>query len=83
MRYCNQDKLAFFSPDDEKYTFGVMPFRPRNAPQFYTCLMHILSTEWNASFKSRYHTAKHTGDRVIIDDILLYAVHESELLNYT
>jgi hypothetical protein len=44
-RYCDQDKLAFFSPDNEKQTFGVMPFGPCNAPGFYTCFMHVLSTE--------------------------------------
>jgi hypothetical protein len=82
VRECDQDKLAWFSPDDEKYTWGVMPFGPRNAPGFYTCLMHILSAEWRALFKSRYPDAKHTGDRVIIDDILLYAVVVQELLAY-
>jgi len=45
VRCCDQDKLAFFSPDNEKHTFGVMPFGPRNAPGFCTCFMHVLSTE--------------------------------------
>jgi hypothetical protein len=65
-----------------KYTFGVMPFGPKNAPGIYTCMMHVLSTEWNALFRSRFPDAKHSGDRVIIDDILLYAVVVMELLNY-
>jgi hypothetical protein len=38
VRECDQDKLAFFSPDGEKYTWPVMPFGPCNAPGFYTCL---------------------------------------------
>ena len=44
--------------------------------------MHVLPTEWNALFKSRYPDAKHTGDRVIIHDVLLYAVNIPDLLNY-
>jgi hypothetical protein len=69
--------------DDNKCTFGVMPFGPRNASGFYTCMMHVLSTEWNAPFKSWYPiTAKHAGNRVIIDNILLCPVDLPELLNY-
>ncbi len=78
----DQDKLAFFSPDGEKSTFRVMPFGPRNAPGIYTCMMHALSTEWKALFHTRYPVAKHTGDCVIIDDILLYAVDKSDILHY-
>jgi hypothetical protein len=32
VRECDQDKLAFFLPDKEKWTWTVMPFGPRNAP---------------------------------------------------
>jgi hypothetical protein len=66
VRACDQDKLAFFSPDDEKCVFSVMPFGPRNAPGFYTCMMHGLSLEWNTLFKARHPNANHTGDRVIM-----------------
>jgi hypothetical protein len=82
VRACNQDKLAFFSPDNEKYASSVMPFGPHNAPGFYTCMMHVLSLEWDALFKARHPNAKHTGDRVIIDGICLYAVDKVELLFY-
>jgi hypothetical protein len=82
VRACDQDKLAFFSPDGKKYTFGVMPFGPRNAPDIYTCMMHVLATEWKSLFAACYPAAKHTGDRVIIDDILLYAVNKSDILHY-
>jgi hypothetical protein len=34
VRECGQDKLAFFSPDKEKWTWKVMPFGPHNAPGF-------------------------------------------------
>jgi hypothetical protein len=82
VRECDQDKLAFFSPDKEKWTWTVMPFGPRNAPGFYTYMMHVLSLEWSALFKIKHPKAGHTGDRVIIDDILLFAIHLLDLLNY-
>jgi hypothetical protein len=51
-----------------------MPFGPKNAPSVYTCMVHVLSTKWNALFKSRYPN---------IDGILLlYTVNPTELLNY-
>jgi hypothetical protein len=46
VRECDQDKLAFFSPDNEKWTWKVMPFGRRNAPGFHTYLIHVLSIEW-------------------------------------
>ena len=39
VRKIDRDKLAFFSPDDWKYTFKVMPFGPTNAPAFYSAMM--------------------------------------------
>jgi hypothetical protein len=70
VRACNQDKLAFFSPDNDKWTWSLMPFGPPNAPAFYTCLMHVLSAKWNTLFKTCHPAAKHTSDRVIINNIL-------------
>ena len=46
VRSYDQDKLAFFSPGNKN--------RSRKTPGFYTYLMHVLSTEWNALFKSQY-----------------------------
>ena len=34
VRFADQEKLAFFAPDNKKYTFTVMPFGPRNALPF-------------------------------------------------
>lgn len=34
VRKCDQQKLAFFAPDNKKYTFSVMPFGPTNTPNF-------------------------------------------------
>ena len=31
VRQVDREKLAFFSPDDQKYCFKVMPFGPVNA----------------------------------------------------
>ncbi len=59
-----------------------MPFGPRNAPGFYTCMIHVLSTEWNKLFRSRYPDTKHTVDRVIIDYILLSTADQGDLLLY-
>ena len=39
VRGCDQEKLAFFTPDGSKKTFVVMPFGPKNAPSFYTAMM--------------------------------------------
>ena len=45
--------------------------------------MHVvLSAQWNKLFKLRHPDAKHTGGRVIIDNILLYDVNIPNLLNY-
>jgi hypothetical protein len=45
-------------------------------------MMHVLSLEWNALFKACHPNANHTGDRVIVDNILLFAVDKVELLDY-
>jgi hypothetical protein len=83
IRCANCDKLAFFAPDNKKYTFGVMPFGPRNAPAFYTCMMGIFWDNWNALYRSRHPTnTSHLGSRVIIDDILLWSISLAALLAY-
>jgi hypothetical protein len=52
VRFANQDKLAFFKPDGKKYTFSVMPFGPRNAPTFYTCMMLVCEASMTVFSKS-------------------------------
>ena len=49
----DQEKLAFFAPNNEKYCFTVMPFGPTNAPSFYTAMMHNFQTEWDNLFLLR------------------------------
>ena len=53
VRYCDQEKLAFFGPDDFKYCFTVMPFGPTNAPTFYTAMMRNFKEEWDCLFVER------------------------------
>ena len=81
VRQQDQEKLAFFTPDDDKYCWPVMPFGPRNAPAFYTCMMRIFRGEWQALYRSRYPAdTTHLGSRIIIDDILLWATLLEALL---
>jgi hypothetical protein len=77
----DQEKLAFFAPNHEKYTFSVMPFRPRNAPAVYTAMMHTFNQEWNNLFHSRHPNDKTLrGSRIIIDDTLLWSTSIDTLL---
>ena len=46
----DQEKLAFFAPDGQKYCFTVMPFGPSNAPTFYTAMMSDFKCEWDYLF---------------------------------
>ena len=50
VRNSDKEKLAFFSPDNKKYTFKVMPFGPTNAPAFYTAMMHTFQQDWEKLF---------------------------------
>ena len=50
VRKIDREKLAFFSPDDLKYCFNVMPFGPTNAPAFYTAMMKNFKDEWDILF---------------------------------
>ena len=50
VRFCDQEKLAFFGPDDFKYCFTVIPFEPTNAPTFYTAMMRNFKEEWDLVF---------------------------------
>jgi hypothetical protein len=86
VRQIDREKLAFFAPNGKKYTFGVMPFGPRNAPAYYTAMMAFFQDEWNALFEARHPDLCgllfHRGSRVIIDDILLWATIQRILLLY-
>ena len=62
----DQEKLAFFAPNNRKYTFKVMPFGPTSAPAYYTCMMQELQVQWHALFffgenASNGHVGKQAG----------------------
>ena len=50
VRLLDQEKLAFFAPNNKKYTWKVMPFGPTNAPAFYTAMMGAFQGEWEDLF---------------------------------
>ena len=47
----DKPKLAFFGPDDKKYTYKVMPFGPRNAPTCYTAMTRTIQDEATKLFR--------------------------------
>ena len=61
----SQDKLAFFAPDDDKYTFTVMPFGPTNAPGFYTAMMFDFKREWDTLFVIKVQELRTVDDKII------------------
>jgi hypothetical protein len=66
-----------------KYCFSIIPFGPRNAPSFYTCMMGIFQDKWNALFRSCHPLdTSHHGSRIIIDNILLWSTVLATLLAY-
>ncbi|MGH7954887.1 MAG: reverse transcriptase family protein, partial [Gloeomargaritales cyanobacterium] len=83
VRFCDQEKLAFFAPDGKKYTYKVVPFGPRNAPAVYTAMMRQFRHEWDGMFQAAEDPTDGVyGSRVIIDDILLWSNGVAKLLRY-
>ncbi len=73
VREVDQDKLAFFAPDNHKYTFEVMPFGPCNAPPFYTAMMLDFKEEWDALFVIKVAELKTVdGKTVRVEGILIF-----------
>ena len=83
VRLSDQEKLAFFAPDEKKHTFTVMPFGPRNGPATYTAMMHHLKEKWDHRFYLREPgTLPIHGSNSIIDDILCWSTCPQLLLSY-
>ena len=97
VRYCDQEKLAFFTPNGSKKTSVVIPFGPKNAPSFYTAMMKDFQREWNTDFNSQATIdppnppIKNSpavdvkvlhGTKIVIDDILLYSTNVFTLICY-
>lgn len=51
VRHADKHKLAFFAPDNKKYTYKVMPFGPRNAPTYYIAITRIIQDEATKLFR--------------------------------
>ena len=47
VRKKHQCKLVVFTPAGDKYTFKVLPFGPKNIPNFYTFMMRDLQIKWD------------------------------------
>ena len=45
VRLVDREKLVFFAPNDQKYSFKVIPFGPTNVPSFYTVMMKDMKDE--------------------------------------
>ena len=78
VRVSDQEKLAFFTPDELKYCFTVIPFGPTNNPGFYTAMMKDFKTEWDTLFIIRITALKsYEGQTITVtanQDILITAV---------
>ena len=66
VKVSDQDKLAFFGPDDYKYCYTVMPFGPTNAPTFYTAMMRNFKQEWDLLFIERVRELKQVAGKMIV-----------------
>ena len=51
VRKSDKIKLAFFAPNNKKYTYRVMPFGPTNAPTYYTAATRIIQDEATRLFR--------------------------------
>ena len=73
------DKLAFWGPDNNKWSWCVMPFGPMNGPTIFQCFMDTkVRRLWNKFMeelcrRKNWGEAVHWLTRQIIDDTLLGA----------
>ena len=63
VKQSDQEKLIFFSPDDFKYCYTVMPFGPTNAHPFYTAMMRNFKEEWDKLFVTRVVGLGHANEK--------------------
>ena len=53
VKEANQEKLAFFGPNNKMYTYNVLPFGCVNGPTFYTCIKRTFQCQWTKLFHQR------------------------------
>ena len=90
VRECDQEKLAFFTPEEKKKCFVVMTFGPKNAPAFHTAMMKINHDERVILFHpTKYCIPSDTSistifcdNKTIIDDTLIFSNHIPTLFHY-
>ena len=90
VRKVKQEKMALFTLVGKSMTFKVMPFGPKNVPDFYTIMMHFLRDKWILLCNETRHIISLSNslakvicnNRIIIDDILLFSNHTPTLLYY-
>ena len=54
----DQEKLAFYGPNNKMYTYNVLPFGCVNGPTFYTCMKRTLQCQWTKLFRQRVNRQK-------------------------
>ena len=76
-------KTGFFVPNGKK-RWTRMPMGALNSHATFCALTEKLKKKWNVQFKFLKKTEKvdSTGAKIIVDDILLYAVTLSNLIGY-
>ena len=91
VRHSDREKLCFAGPNGLLVTFNVMPFGPLNGPACCSALMCLMRQEWQALFRERFPELTDTdietafiqsGDRQIVDDILIFSNDPTTLLLY-
>ena len=70
-----KDKLAFWGPDEQKWTYTVMPFGPTNGPPVYQGFMTMLKGHWTratlAALERLHQASAFFRSKLVIDDVLL------------
>ena len=102
--HVDQEKLAFFTPNNQTYMFLIMPFRTINAPGLYSDIMKNFKDEWVMLFIYTFRKIGTlineqvtvieidevfiedknpiSGNRAIIDDILIFCSNLGAILVY-
>ena len=48
--HVDRDKISFSKPENQKYTFLIIPFDTTNAPGFYSAMMKNFVDKWDMLF---------------------------------
>ena len=53
VKEADQEKLAFYGPNNKMYIYNVLPFGCVNGPTFYTCMKRTFQCQWTKLFRQR------------------------------